>query len=63
MFVTHDQEEAVLLADKIALIFDGKLQNFAEPKEFYEKPINVSAAKFFGGVNFINAKKYNDNLV
>ena len=62
MFVTHDQEEAVLLADKIALIFDGKLQNFAEPKEFYEKPINVSAAKFFGGVNFINAKKHNDNL-
>ena len=57
MFVTHDQEEAVLLADKIALIFDGKLQNFAEPKEFYEKPINVSAAKFFGGVNFIELNK------
>ena len=30
IFVTHDQEEAVLLADKIALIFDGKLQNFAQ---------------------------------
>ena len=32
IFVTHDQEEAVLLADKIALIFDGELQNFTSPK-------------------------------
>ena len=62
IFVTHDQEEAVLLADKIALIFDGELQNFTSPKNYYEKPKNIKAAKFFGGVNFINAKKDNDNL-
>ena len=62
IFVTHDQEEAVLLADKIALIFDGELQNFTSPKNYYEKPKNIKAAKFFGGVNFINAKKHNDNL-
>ena len=55
IFVTHDQEEAVLLADKIALIFDGELQNFTSPKNYYEKPKNIKAAKFFGGVNFINA--------
>ena len=62
IFVTHDQEEAVLLADKIALIFDGKLQNFAQPKNFYENPINSKAAKFFGGVNFIKSKK-NENYL
>ena len=39
IFVTHDQEEAVLLADKIALIFDGELQNFTSPKNYYEKII------------------------
>ncbi len=63
IFVTHDQEEAVLLADKIALIFDGELQNFTSPKNYYEKPKNTKAAKFFGGVNFINAKKINNDLV
>ena len=60
IFVTHDQEEAVLLADKIALIFDGKLQNFAQPKNFYENPINKKAAKFFGGVNFLKSNKSDD---
>jgi ABC-type Fe3+/spermidine/putrescine transport system ATPase subunit len=56
VFVTHDQEEAVLLADNIALIFDGELQSFASPKEYYESPINERAAKFFGGVNFLKSK-------
>jgi ABC-type Fe3+/spermidine/putrescine transport system ATPase subunit len=57
VFVTHDQEEAVLLADNIALIFDGELQSFASPKEYYESPINERAAKFFGGVNFLKSNK------
>jgi len=62
IFVTHDQEEAVLLADKIALIFDGELQNFTSPKNYYENPKNVKAAKFFGGVNFIKTHKNNNEL-
>ena len=62
IFVTHDQEEAVLLADKIALIFEGKLQNYTSPKNYYEQPKNTKAAKFFGGVNFIKAKKNNNQL-
>ena len=53
IFVTHDQEEAVLLADQVALIFDGQLQQYAEPAEFYQRPISERAARFFGGVNFI----------
>ena len=53
IFVTHDQEEAVLLADQIALIFDGVLQQYAAPETFYEQPISERAARFFGGVNFL----------
>ena len=57
VFVTHDQEEAVLLADQIALMFDGLLLQYASPEEFYQRPISERAARFFGGVNFIPARK------
>ena len=62
VFVTHDQEEAVLLADKIALIFDGKLQSYASPKEYYEFPINEGVARFFGGVNFLKSTTNNSHI-
>ncbi len=57
IFVTHDQEEAVVLADTIALMFDGRLQQFDQPYAFYERPVNVRAARFFGGVNFLEGVK------
>jgi len=53
VFVTHDQEEAVMLADKIALIFEGVLQQYDQPDVFYNRPESLRAAKFFGGVNFL----------
>ncbi len=59
VFVTHDQEEAVLLADQIALMFDGLLLQYASPAEFYQRPISERAARFFGGVNFIPARREN----
>ena len=62
VFVTHDQEEAVLLADKIALIFDGNLQCYASPKEYYEFPINEGVARFFGGVNFLKSTMNNSHI-
>ena len=62
VFVTHDQEEAVLLADKIALIFDGELQSYASPKEYYEFPINEGVARFFGGVNFLKSTINNSHI-
>jgi len=62
VFVTHDQEEAVLLADKVALIFDGELQSYASPKEYYESPTNERAARFFGGVNFLKATINKSNI-
>jgi putative spermidine/putrescine transport system ATP-binding protein len=57
VFVTHDQEEAVMLADQVALIFEGELQQFAEPSAFYERPANEEIAHFFGAVNFLEGLK------
>lgn len=48
VFVTHDQEEAVALADRIAFIDGGELVQIDRPNEFYVNPKNLAAAKFFG---------------
>ncbi len=54
--VTHDQEEAVILADQIALLFDGKLHQYGQPSDFYQRPVSRRVAEFFGGVNFIEGQ-------
>jgi len=59
IFVTHDQEEAVLLADRIALMFDGRIQQIGESRLFYEKPASRRIASFFGNNNFLSG--YMDN--
>lgn len=53
VFVTHDQEEAVVLADRIALLFDGELQMYEVPEAFYDRPASRRVARFFGAMNFI----------
>jgi len=62
VFVTHDQEEAVLLADRIALMFNGVLQQYSEPKEFYEKPATRKIAAFFGNRNVLSGVKVGNIL-
>jgi len=57
LFVTHDQEEAVMLADRVALIVDGRLQQFAAPRTFYEQPANMTVARFFRNENFLPGEK------
>lgn len=54
--VTHDQEEAVVLADQIALILNGKLAQFGPPQAFYTRPETEAVARFFGGRNFIKGE-------
>lgn len=53
IFVTHDQQEAVILSDRTAVIFDGVLQQYGRPREFYENPASERIAKFFGAENFL----------
>jgi ABC-type Fe3+/spermidine/putrescine transport system ATPase subunit len=53
ILVTHDQQEAVVMADRIALMFDGRLRQYDVANAFYERPTDVETARFFGGVNFV----------
>ncbi len=57
IFVTHDQEEAVMLADRIALMFDGVLQQYDVPQAFYECPRSVKVANFFRNENVLAGTK------
>lgn len=57
IFVTHDQEEAVMLADRVALMFDGVLQQFDAPRAFYERPRSERVARFFRNENFLRGRK------
>ena len=62
VFVTHDQEEAVVLADRIALLFDGELQMYDEPQAFYDRPASRRIAGFFGATNFIRGQATNGTV-
>ena len=48
VFVTHDQEEASLVADRIVLLLDGKVAQAGDPAELYGRPATAAAARFFG---------------
>jgi multiple sugar transport system ATP-binding protein len=58
VYVTHDQEEAMTLADRIAVLNNGRLQQFAEPKVVYYRPANRFVADFIGSpsMNFVNVR-------
>ena len=56
VFVTHDQEEAMVLSDRIAVMNEGVLQQFAEPMTIYRQPANLFVAGFIGSpqMNFLS---------
>jgi multiple sugar transport system ATP-binding protein len=58
VYVTHDQVEAMTLASRIAVMHQGRLQQFAEPRTVYEKPTNMFVAGFMGSpaMNFLPAE-------
>jgi ABC-type Fe3+/spermidine/putrescine transport system ATPase subunit len=53
VYVTHDQEEALSLSDRVAVMRDGRIQQVATPRELYERPVNRFVADFIGINNFI----------
>ncbi len=56
IIVTHDQAEAVVMSQRIALMFDGRLRQVATPEQLYRCPCDQTVARFFGGVNFFMAQ-------
>jgi ABC-type Fe3+/spermidine/putrescine transport system ATPase subunit len=62
LFVTHDQEEAVMLADRVALMLSGVLQQFGNPADFYERPRSTDVARFFRNVNALPGVRDGDTV-
>jgi iron(III) transport system ATP-binding protein len=63
VFVTHDAEEALLVADRLAILKQGKLLQEAAPREAYDKPASLDAAAALGPVNSFAGVVENDALV
>jgi multiple sugar transport system ATP-binding protein len=61
VYVTHDQIEAMTLADRIAVMNAGEIQQLGTPKEIYEQPVNAFVAKFMGSpsMNLLKVKVVN----
>ena len=53
IYVTHDRQEALSMADRIALLKDGKIIQTGTPQELYRSPVNAFAASFIGETNFL----------
>jgi len=56
IYVTHDQEEAMAISDRIAVMSNGKIQQIGRPQEIYHRPINEFVATFIGRTNFVTAQ-------
>lgn len=61
IMVTHDQEEALSMADRIVLLRDGKVEQIGTPQQLYSQPANAFVADFIGEMNFVPAERIDDN--
>jgi len=59
IYVTHDQEEALAISDRIAVMNKGKVEQLGEPKEIYMRPANTFVANFIGTSNFLHGEAEN----
>src|ERR1041385_2534081 len=57
VYVTHDQEEAFALCDRISVMVGGKLMQSGKPRELYEQPADIAVARFLGRNNLIRAMR------
>ncbi len=55
LFVTHDQEEAMEVSDRIVIFSGGRLEQIGTPREIYEQPVNEFVARFIGVMNTLEA--------
>ncbi len=63
IMVTHDQEEALTMADRIVVMNHGVIEQIGTPQEIYRQPASVFVANFVGAMNFVAGKSSGDGLV
>jgi spermidine/putrescine ABC transporter ATP-binding subunit len=63
IFVTHDQDEAMVMSDRIALLRMGELEQVAAPREIYSKPATSYVAQFIGHTNILRADVLNNTAM
>ena len=56
IFITHDQEEALSVADKVIVMSEGKIEQIGTPRDVYETPSNLFVAEFVGEINVFDAE-------
>jgi ABC-type Fe3+/spermidine/putrescine transport system ATPase subunit len=56
VFVTHDQDEALSIADRIAVMFEGNVEQYADPNGIYREPETTFVANFVGAMNFYEGR-------
>jgi spermidine/putrescine transport system ATP-binding protein len=62
ILVTHDQDEALVVSDQIAVMNEAEIIQFGSPKEVYEQPRSRFVAEFLGAANLIEATRQNDHI-
>lgn len=64
IYVTHDQDEAMTLADRIVVLNGGRIEQIGTPMDLYDRPVNTFVAGFMGSppMNFINAWREDDEV-
>ena len=63
IYVTHDQEEALTLSDRVVVMSEGKIQQIGTPSEVYNEPVNCFVADFIGESNILNGVMLEDRRV
>ena len=61
ILVTHDQEEALIMSDRIAVMFEGQIAQLASPQQLYRRPISRQVAEFIGVMNFLPVQVLGEN--
>jgi sulfate transport system ATP-binding protein len=63
LFVTHDQEEALEVADRVAIMRDGRIEQIGTPDEIYDRPASPFIYDFLGNVNLFHARLENGQVI
>ena len=63
IFVTHDQEEALTMSDRVVVMDNGRIQQVGTPQDIYNEPLNAFVADFIGESNIFDGVKKEGNLI